>query len=480
MPPSARPVVVLLSPRTSPSPPPERAAELATNSASVQRGQLLLSYLQRRRAALGDPTEVELRRVLPGGVLSDRVLVDWRQIQRRSDEELEEEISTLLDDERITLATTLGAGVRARARRLRRREMEARPSVSDERMAQRFGRLEPDDEAEAPEGGAGDEARFDFVTALSSFSPEEIRVAQQRPNPFALRAILPLPARSRPSQASQTEGARELLSNAFDRAYGGLEDLSERSLYGEERPVQYRTIRRSAPERRAPRFAPELRQVHLLYCKPSHNDDEEVLPAGFTWPGMEVERAGEGCGRLVCARAVEETGTQRSFYNPTKLLDGNFTTDVPPVHSLVGALASPRPLSSDVPPAMQDTQLRSITASCTGCRVVFLACKGCGNSLGYRVVQACGQEDCSADSMWYWSRETVLSHPRLLGGPPQKYWTPEMELPTRRKRSRNAHEDPVGDAGKMMWGALPSPRTDERDGLSSTWAEWSIPVPPPK
>ncbi|KAM0750296.1 hypothetical protein T439DRAFT_348322 [Meredithblackwellia eburnea MCA 4105] len=240
------------------------------------------------------------------------------------------------------------------------------------------------------------------------------------------------------------------------------------------------------------------RKTQLLYC----GTRTEILPAGFksaastttttTSADSDETKAlyhAGGCGRLVCARAVDfdKTTVTSSSSSGGGGKDGGFLTDLPPPRNVVGDLEGGEESGERVG--------KAALQRCRSCRTKTFGCLACGNVLGFRVVRAC--DGCSKSRrsiveglLWHYRSGAVTSLPRRMLQAPQKQISlddsddeeegdgdvdgNELEavLIEEALGSSKSESPEVKVGQRMRWMHRPRPQDDFEDGLVGEVGEW--------
>ncbi|BGP27991.1 hypothetical protein JCM10295v2_006978 [Rhodotorula toruloides] len=266
------------------------------------------------------------------------------------------------------------------------------------------------------------------------------------------------------------------------------------------------------------------KEVFLLYCGGNGTVDEISLPPGFCFASDSVEDANEGCGALVCSRALLEGVPDKVFDDePARLERPAASSDLPPAADKVGDWAAE-------PGVGGERVGRRGWKGCKGCVTRDIGCRRCGNLLGYRLLRPC--VTCSIARPAYTSYASVVStdpnaarlggslrlsaggvtgggvvdgllfHFRLDGVSPLvrligEVPAEELEMEKKRRLARGPQADEEGgaaeamrvgapairrlrersprDGEKMLWKHIPSPQRDFLDGLVGEPGDWISP-----
>lgn len=286
------------------------------------------------------------------------------------------------------------------------------------------------------------------------------------------------PSETRNGEARAITAALSQLVAARDRDQDG-EDYS-----------RFRYIRRSETERLIaarhaadPRSPPTLSRRNVNSSSPSRlifnlfcgadEPNAAAPPPGWSMPSSSTSESDdsiigneklptEGCGRLVSSRASIEMGYRDFPYNhreaqPTRSrisfrkesqAQMSYSSDFPPVYALVGDLTSISPLSREFSSSkgkgreMEDTR-QTLLSACAGCTLVHIACKGCGNYLGYRVLTPCLSNSCADRSIFHFRSHSVRASPRQVDVPPPIYYLPPLAILPKQQRIYTQSELPL-------------------------------------
>ncbi|KAK4056396.1 hypothetical protein OIO90_002539 [Microbotryomycetes sp. JL221] len=256
----------------------------------------------------------------------------------------------------------------------------------------------------------------------------------------------------------------------------------------------------------------------LLYCGGSDGDSYEggldesdvtSLPPGWRWSSTTRHHSrpiGEtqGCGALICARGYGSETTSSvdgSFVMtpqnwPSRERDKFWASDVPVRFEDVADVVDHGADDDEVDEAGLDEGF------CSQCRKVDIACRRCGNVLGYRIIRMCDHDTSTTNleldgMVWRFWRQATTSRHRLVGVKPAPTLEQEIEASQlvqnnllnsrtlfggQNKRVRVTNEDDGDQAriepkmptvgAKMKWGQLPHPQIDYEQGLVGEPKDW--------
>ncbi|GAA6011162.1 hypothetical protein JCM10207_005519 [Rhodosporidiobolus poonsookiae] len=397
------------------------------------------------------------------------------------------------------------------------------------------------------------------ATDNAALSGSAVRSASRRRRSTAPSA----PDADLPSESSESDGPPPLATHAspryrveinFDSGAATTEAAHARS--AERLPPRRETpstasgipLNPSPPRRRTREETNAMmghalrakKPVWVLYCgggAGAHDAEDEEdggdlsVPAGFEFVdyerASEVRRAGgrnglgdgKGCGALVCARALVDGVPPRLFGDVGA--DGHgverpaAASDLPPAASRIGDIE------------LEDGTLgekvgKRGAKGCKGCVTRDLACKRCGNHLGYRLLRPC--VTCSISRPAYTSYANVVSSApasaasnqltlssggvtgggvvdgllfhfrldavrrvrRLVGRLPEEEWDDEAGARLA-DGVRGPVKDEVNEQGRlverkkepgegMTWKEVPSPQCDFLSNLISEPQDWLTPA----
>ncbi|GAA5928433.1 hypothetical protein JCM1841_005672 [Sporobolomyces salmonicolor] len=271
--------------------------------------------------------------------------------------------------------------------------------------------------------------------------------------------------------------------------------------------------------------------VWLLYCggslapspasssssNPSSPGDD--LPAGFSFTAPPQN---QGCGALVCSRALLD-GVPTKVFVDNGVEEPAASSDLPPVAGKVGDLLDDED-GEGREKSMGERVGKRGWRGCKGCVTRDLACRRCGNHLGYRLLRpdvicsisrpsytsyASAVASVPASSagsaslllsaggvtgggivdglLFHFRREGVTALRRRVGERPEE----EIGLERARRRREGkgkGKEEEVEDKGarlkekmprrgeEMLWKHIPSPQRDFVDNLISEPSDWISPA----
>ncbi|GAA5908400.1 hypothetical protein JCM5296_005921 [Sporobolomyces johnsonii] len=271
--------------------------------------------------------------------------------------------------------------------------------------------------------------------------------------------------------------------------------------------------------------------VWLLYCggepapvsasaestNPSSPIDD--LPAGFSFASPPEN---QGCGALVCSRALID-GVPSKVFVDNGVEEPAASSDLPPVAGKVGDLLDEEDGEGDEK-GMGERVGKRGWKGCKGCVTRDLACRRCGNHLGYRLLRPdviCSISRPSYTSyasavtsvpvpssgsaslllsaggvtgggivdglLFHFRREGVTALRRRVGERPEEEVGRERAR-RRREGKGKAKEEEVEDKGarlrekmpkrgeEMLWKHIPTPQRDFLDNLVSEPSDWISPA----
>ncbi|GAA6053785.1 hypothetical protein NBRC10513_005546 [Rhodotorula toruloides] len=266
------------------------------------------------------------------------------------------------------------------------------------------------------------------------------------------------------------------------------------------------------------------KEVYLLYCGGNGTVEEVSLPPGFSFAGNAEEDGNQGCGALVCSRALLEGVPDKVFDDePARRERPAASSDLPPRADRVGDWNEGTGVGGE-------RVGKRGWKGCKGCVTRDIGCRRCGNLLGYRLLRPC--VTCSIARPAYTSYASVVStdpnsarlggslqlsaggvtgggvvdgllfHFRLDGVTPLVRLVGEVpaeELDVEKKRRvargpladeeegaeetmrvgapaiRRLRERSPREGEKMLWKHIPAPQRDFLDGLVGEPGDWISP-----